>query len=72
VAPLTRVLDIPTSNLGQDTDCSDLPRTVLSGPKVDSAFNINENQTTFMEIRARPALKADNLTAVCEEIVWPM
>jgi hypothetical protein len=42
------------------------------GPEVYSASNINEYQKQkimFLESRARPVRRADNLTAVCEPIV---
>jgi hypothetical protein len=38
------------------------------GPGVDSACNSNEYQESSGG-KGRPALKADNLTAICEPIV---
>jgi hypothetical protein len=35
-----------------------------------SASKRNEYQKIFLVVKAVPALKADNLTAVCESIVW--
>jgi hypothetical protein len=35
----------------------------------DSAYNRNEYQKVFLVSRERPALKADNLTAICEPII---
>jgi hypothetical protein len=39
------------------------------GPGVDSATSRTEYQKIFLGSRARPLLKADNLTAICELIV---
>jgi hypothetical protein len=39
------------------------------GPPVDSASNRNEYKKIFLGSIARPARKADNLTAICEPIV---
>jgi hypothetical protein len=38
---------------------------------VHSAFNINEyqKQKMFLGIKARPVRRADNLAAICEQIV---
>jgi hypothetical protein len=40
-------------------------------PGVDSASNRNEYQESSWG-KGRPACKADNLTAICEPIVWKM
>jgi hypothetical protein len=46
---------------------------VALGPRVYSASNRNECQkhkNKFLGSRARPASKANNLTAICESIIW--
>jgi hypothetical protein len=47
-----------------------LPATLDS--EVYSASNRNENQKIFLRSRARPVLKSNNFTAICEPIVWTM
>jgi hypothetical protein len=46
-----------------------LPAAIWSW--VDSASNRNENQESSWG-KGQPARKADNLTAICEPIVWKM
>jgi hypothetical protein len=36
---------------------------------VDSAFNRNEYQESFLGVKGWPASKADNITAICEPIL---
>jgi hypothetical protein len=38
-------------------------------PGIYSSYNRNEYHKIFLGSKARPALKADNLTAICEPIV---
>jgi hypothetical protein len=41
----------------------------LYSPGGDPASNRNEYEKVFLVSRARPALRADNLTAICGSIV---
>jgi hypothetical protein len=45
---------------------------ILPVAEVDSASNRNEYQESSWRGKGRPARKADNLTAICESIVYIM